>query len=153
MTKQRTLYHRIRPLTARMAANYQRGIGPTKMVLLLTTTGRKTGLARLSPLQFEEVDGAYVVAAARGRQADWFRNILANPRVRVQVGKRVFAANAEPVTDPRRIADFIELRLARHPLMMRLIMHLFDGLPLRFKRADIERLCQGKAMVILHPSD
>jgi hypothetical protein len=33
--------------------------------------------------------------------------------------------------------------------MMRLILHLFDGLPLRFSRADLEELCQEKAMVIL----
>ena len=58
---------------------------------------------------------------------------------------------AEPVTDPTRIADFIELRLRRHPLMIRLIMHLFDGLPLRFNRADLEKFCAEKAMVILLP--
>ena len=39
-----------------MAANYKRGIGPTGIVLLLTTTGRKTGLPHQTPLQFEIVD-------------------------------------------------------------------------------------------------
>ena len=58
---------------------------------------------------------------------------------------------AEPVTDPRRIADFIELRLKRHPVMIRLIMTLFDGLPLRLTRADLEKFCQEKAMAILRP--
>lgn len=33
--------------------------------------------------------------------------------------------------------------------MIRLIMHLFDRLPLRFDRADLEKLCQEKAIVIL----
>jgi deazaflavin-dependent oxidoreductase (nitroreductase family) len=146
----KTIYHRMRWLNARMAANYQRGIGPTRTVLLLTTIGRKSGQLHVTPLQFEEVNGAIYIASARGQQADWFKNILANPRVHVQLGKREFDAIAEPVTDPVRIADFIELRLRRHPLMIRLIMHLFDGLPLRFNRADLDASCKEKALVILH---
>ena len=146
----KSLYHAMRGLNARMAANYRRGIGPTGVVLLLTTTGRKTGLPRQTPLQFEVVDGLITIASARGQEADSFKNILANPRVHVQVQKREFDAAAEPVTDPRRIADFLEMRLRRHPVMVRLIMHLFDGLPLRFPRARLEEDQPAKALVILH---
>lgn len=52
MTK--TIYHRMKALNVRMAANYRRGIGPTRVVLLLTTTGRKSGLLRVTPLQYEK---------------------------------------------------------------------------------------------------
>jgi deazaflavin-dependent oxidoreductase (nitroreductase family) len=148
----KTIYHRMRSLNARMAANYRRGIGPRRVVLLLTTTGRKSGLPRLTPLQFEQVDGKFYVASARGPDADWFKNILDNPQVHVQVRDQEFNAMAEPVTDPLRIADFIELRLRRHPIMIRLIMHLFDGLPVRYTRADLEEFCKEKALVILHPN-
>jgi deazaflavin-dependent oxidoreductase (nitroreductase family) len=134
-----------------MAANYRRGFGPTRIMLLLTTTGRKSGLPRVTPLQFEEVDGIYYIASARGRDADWFKNIEANPNVHVQIRECAFDAIAEPVTDPSRIADFIKLRLKRHPVMIRLIITLFDGLPLRFTRADLEKFCQEKAMAILRP--
>jgi deazaflavin-dependent oxidoreductase (nitroreductase family) len=134
-----------------MVANYKRGIGPTRIVLLLTTIGRKSGLPRVTPLQYEEVEGQIYVASARGRQADWYKNILRNPNVRVQIRQREFDATAEPVTDPARIADFLELRLRRHPVMVRLIMHLFDRLPLRFTRADLEELSKEKALVIFHP--
>jgi deazaflavin-dependent oxidoreductase (nitroreductase family) len=130
----KTIYHRMKTLNARMAANYQRGFGPRRLVLLLKTIGRKSGQTRVTPLQFEQVDGDYYIASARGEQADWFKNILAHPQVHVQIGKREFAAMAEPVTDPARIADFIELRLRRHPIMIRLIMHFFDGLPWRVTR-------------------
>ncbi len=146
-----THYHRMKGLNARMMANYKRGFGPTRVVLLLTTLGRKSGLPRTTPLQYEEVNGNYYIASARGAEADWYKNILANPSVHVQVRDREFDAVAEPVTDPTRMADFIELRLRRHPFMIRLIMTLFDGLPLRFSRADLEQLCKEKAMVILHP--
>jgi hypothetical protein len=69
----------------------------------------------------------------------------------VQIREREFDAVAETVTDPIRIADFIELRHKRHPVMIRLIMHLFDGLPLRFTRTDLEKFSQEKAMALLHP--
>ncbi|WKZ35126.1 MAG: nitroreductase family deazaflavin-dependent oxidoreductase [Anaerolineales bacterium] len=146
-----TIYHRMKGLNTRMMANYKRGFGPTRVVMLLTTIGRKSGLPRVTPLQYEEVDGIYYIASARGSDADWIKNIRANPKVRVQIRDREFDAAAEPVTDPVRIADFIELRLKRHPIMIRLIMHLFDGLPIRFKRADLEKFCRKKAMAILRP--
>jgi deazaflavin-dependent oxidoreductase (nitroreductase family) len=147
----KTIYHRMKRLNALMANNYKRGIGPTGVVLLLTTTGRKSGLPRLTPLQYEQIDGEYYIASARGSQADWFKNILADPKVHIQIKKEEFDALAEPVTDPSRIADFIEIRLQRHPVMIRLIMHLVDRLPLRYSRADLEKFCKEKAMVILHP--
>jgi deazaflavin-dependent oxidoreductase (nitroreductase family) len=148
---QKTIYHRMKGLNARMMANYRRGLGPTRVVLLLTTLGRKSGLPRVTPLQYEEVNGCYYIASARGVEADWYKNVLANPSVHVQVREREFDAMAEPVTDPARIADFIELRLRCHPFMIRLIMTLFDGLPWRFSRADLEQFCAKKAMVVLHP--
>jgi deazaflavin-dependent oxidoreductase (nitroreductase family) len=149
----KTIYHRMKSLNTRMMANYKRGFGPTRVVMLLTTIGRKSGLPRQTPLQFEEVGGDYYIASARGSDADWFKNIQANPKVHVQIRDREFDALAEPVTDPVRIADFIELRLKRHPVMIRLIMHLVDGLPLRFSRADLEAFSKEKAMVILRKTD
>jgi deazaflavin-dependent oxidoreductase (nitroreductase family) len=147
----KTIYHHMKGLNARMMANYKRGFGPTRVVMILTTIGRKSGLPRQAPLQYEEVDGDYYIASARGSDADWFKNICANTKVRFQIRDREFDAVGEAVTDPIRIADFIELRLKRHPIMIRIIMHLFDGLPLRFSRADLEKFCKEKAMVILRP--
>jgi deazaflavin-dependent oxidoreductase (nitroreductase family) len=146
------MYHYMRGLNMRMMENYKRGFGPTRVVMLLTTIGRKSGLPRQTPLQYEEVGSDYYIASARGPDADWFKNIRANPKVHFQIRDREFDATAEPVTDPVRIADFIELRLSRHPVMIRLIIHLFDGLPLRFNRSELEEFCQEKAMVILHPT-
>lgn len=146
-----TIYHRMKALNQRMVANYQRGIGPTRIILLLTTIGRKSGLARITPLQYETFRGKYYIASARGQHSDWFKNIMANPHVHIQVGSKTMTAFAEPVTDPAQIADFLKLRLHRHPIMIRLIMHFADGLPLRFNNSDLEKISRGKALVILHP--
>lgn len=146
----KTIYHHMKSLNARMVANYQRGFGPTRVVLLLTTIGRKSGRMHTTPLQFEEVDGTYYVASARGKAADWYKNLCANSRVHVQLRTLEFDAIAEPVTDPERIADFLALRLHRHPFRMRLIMHLVDRLPLHYTRADLVALGKEKSMIILH---
>jgi deazaflavin-dependent oxidoreductase (nitroreductase family) len=52
---------------------------------LLETTGRRTGLPRRTPV-CDGLDGrTFWLIAQRGREADWVRNIMANPRVRVKV--------------------------------------------------------------------
>jgi deazaflavin-dependent oxidoreductase (nitroreductase family) len=144
------IYRLMRRANRFMAANYRKGHGPRRLVLLLTTTGRKSGLPRLTPLQFEQIDGDYYVGSARGAQADWFRNLLADPCVEVQVGEARFPARAEPVTDPVRVADFFALRLRRRPLMMGVLMRL-DGLPLFYTRTDLEKFAAGKAVAIIRP--
>ena len=60
-------------------------------VLLLTTTGRRTGEARTWPLVYQRTgDDIVVVASAAGapRHPSWYHNLRANPEVRVQVGER-----------------------------------------------------------------
>lgn len=120
------------------------------IVLLLTTIGRKSGLSRVTPLQYEEDQGLFYIGSARGVYADWYLNIQACPEVEVQVKERRFRAVAEPVSDPQRVADFLEIRLKRHPLFVGLLMRL-EGLPWRYSRADLESFAAQKAMVILHP--
>ncbi len=127
------------------------GRGPARVVLVLTTTGRKSGLPRQTPLQYEQVGDDYYIGSARGPQADWFRNLRVTPSVTVLVGGKELNAQAEAVTDPLRIADFLALRLERHPRMVGLIMHL-EGFPLRYTRADLEKFAVGKAVAILHPT-
>jgi deazaflavin-dependent oxidoreductase (nitroreductase family) len=56
-----------------------------RLVLLLTTRGRRTGRLQITPLQYEQVDGTLVVASAHGCASDWFRNALADPHVEVRV--------------------------------------------------------------------
>ncbi|MBN1454485.1 MAG: nitroreductase family deazaflavin-dependent oxidoreductase [Anaerolineales bacterium] len=132
---------------------YAIGLGPIvgKIILLLTTTGRKTGLKRVTPLQYEEIDGKYFFGAARGLKADWVRNIQANPQVEVRVKSLNFQGQAEVVTDPVRIADFIEVRLQRHPFMIGMIMQRAHGLSKQPSREQLERLAEKEVLVIVTP--
>ena len=83
-------------------------------------------------------------------KADWFRNIVTDPQVEVQVKSRRFRGVAEPVTDPAHIADFLELRLQRHPRMMGAILRS-AGLPSAPGRAQLEQYAAGLALVVIRP--
>lgn len=144
------IYRRMRRANRFMVGNYVKGRGPRGLVLLLTTTGRKSGLPRVTPLQYELIDGDYYLGSARGAQADWFRNLQADACVEIQVGGTRLPALAEAVTDPARIADFFALRLRRHPIMIGALMRL-EGLPLFYKRSDLEKFAANKALAIIHP--
>lgn len=132
---------------------YTVGLGPVigKIILLLTTTGRKSGLKRVTPLQYEEIDGSYYLGAARGLKADWVRNIRADPQVEVRVKSLNFQGQAEVVTDPVRIADFIEVRLQRHPFMIGMIMQKAHNLPKHPSREQLEKLAEKETLVIITP--
>jgi len=74
-------------------------------VALLTTTGRKTGEPRVSPLYFLRDGDRVIVAASRGGSAKnpmWYLNLKANPKVQVQIKKEVLDLNARDATDEER---------------------------------------------------
>jgi deazaflavin-dependent oxidoreductase (nitroreductase family) len=121
-----------------------------RFILLLTTRGRKSGLPRVTPLQYEMIDGDYYLGSARGMKADWCRNIQACPDVSLQVKGTKLHGKAELVTDPLRIADFMELRLKRHPTMVGRILEM-DGLSRKPGRAEMEAYAARLALVIVHP--
>ena len=133
---------------------YAIGLGPVigKIILLLTTTGRKSGLKRVTPLQYEEIDGKYYLGSARGLKADWVRNIQANSQVEVRVKSLNFHGQAEVVTDPSRFADFVEVRLQRHPLIVGAIMQRAHGLSKHPSREQLEKMAENEALVIITPT-
>ena len=74
---------------------------PGVYTLLLTTTGRRSGKARTTPLIYGEHDGAYVIVASKGGaddHPDWYLNLVDHPEVEVQVGADVFSASARTAT-------------------------------------------------------
>jgi deazaflavin-dependent oxidoreductase (nitroreductase family) len=101
---------------------YRLGLGWMigRYILLLTTTGRVSGLPRHTPLEYEyePEHNRYRIAAGWGGNTDWYRNLLANPHVIVQVGNRKFAALAEPAPDEEVARYMLEVS-QRHPRMDR----------------------------------
>jgi deazaflavin-dependent oxidoreductase (nitroreductase family) len=66
-------------------------------LLLLTTTGAKSGHLRVNPLAFTRDGDRYVVIASKGGHVsnpDWYHNLVANPDVIVEVDGQKFASKA-----------------------------------------------------------
>ncbi len=69
--------------------------------MLLVHTGRVSGEPRQVVLEVVERDrttGAVSVASGFGPQADWYRNVLANPEVTFQVGRHGYDGVARPLS-------------------------------------------------------
>jgi deazaflavin-dependent oxidoreductase (nitroreductase family) len=79
-------------------------------LVLLTTTGAKSGIERTQPLVCREGDGGtiYVFASKAGADTHpaWFHNLVAHPRVTVERGSERYAAIATPVEGAERDAIF-----------------------------------------------
>lgn len=80
-------------------------------VLLITTTGAKTGLERTNPLVFSQDGGRLVIVASKGGAPSnpaWFHNLRAHPVVTVELGGERFHARASvvrPESERRRLYD------------------------------------------------
>jgi len=74
-------------------------------ILLLSVTGRKSGLTRTTALVYFEDDGNYVVVGSDGaarRDPQWWKNLEVNPQATVRVGRNKFAARASLATGAKR---------------------------------------------------
>jgi deazaflavin-dependent oxidoreductase (nitroreductase family) len=66
-------------------------------LLLLTTTGARSGRRRTTPMMFDrDGDRVLVMASNAGatKAPDWYRNLVADPRVTVEIGDETYEAVA-----------------------------------------------------------
>jgi deazaflavin-dependent oxidoreductase (nitroreductase family) len=65
------------------------GIFAGRPLLLLHHKGARSGVERVSPLMYQQLDGAYAVFASKGgadTNPHWFHNLVANPEVSIELG-------------------------------------------------------------------
>jgi len=74
-------------------------------LLLLSTTGAKSGLRRTNPLVYTTDGDRIVVVASKGgapSHPDWYRNVVANPDVTIELPDETFEARASVPTGAER---------------------------------------------------
>ena len=97
--------------------------------LMLTHTGRKSGLPRQTVIEVVKHDKAkqtYYVVSGWGEKADWYRNIRKTPQVTVQSGRRKFQTNAEFIPVEKAI-DIVSTYAREHPVAFNELSGLFLG--------------------------
>ncbi|MDE3044935.1 MAG: nitroreductase family deazaflavin-dependent oxidoreductase [Acidobacteriota bacterium] len=86
-------------------------------MLLLHTTGAKSGLERVNPMMYLNENGRiYVFASKAGADThpDWFHNLRANPHVSVEIGTEHYDATARNLEESER-ASVYALQAERYP--------------------------------------
>ena len=122
--------------------------------LLLTHTGRKSGLPRqafLEVLQYDKVSDTYCVLSGWGKQPDWFRNVEQTPQVVIEVGRRRFPACAvrlEPEVAERAILNYAR----RYPIAIRVLPRLI-GYCVDGTEEDFRALARQGIVVAFHPTE
>ncbi len=99
------------------------GIAPSRRapVLLVTTTGVRSGQPRLTPLSSTTAGERLVVIASKGgspTHPDWYRNLVAHPEVTIELGGETFRARASTAEEPERTRLFDQQAA---------VMAFFDG--------------------------
>lgn len=86
-------------------------------LLLLHTTGAKSGQERVNPMMYLDLDGhRYVFASYAGNDSHpaWYHNLVAHPGVTVEAGTETYRATAIPVSPEQRDRVYAE-QARRYP--------------------------------------
>ncbi len=87
-----------------MVPIFRLGLGPFfgnpiwGYMMVLKTTGRKSGKTRFSPVNYAIMNGNIYCTAGWGHIADWYRNLIANPNIEIILPNRALAGVAEEVS-------------------------------------------------------
>jgi len=78
-------------------------------LLLLHTTGAKSGQPRMSPLAYLPVDGKILIVGSKAgapTHPDWVHNLRANPAARIEIGSDSYDVVARELPDDEREATY-----------------------------------------------
>jgi deazaflavin-dependent oxidoreductase (nitroreductase family) len=81
---------------------YQFGLGGLLnlgSIMVLTTRGRRTGLARHVPVEYRRHGSKIYIVSVWGPRTDWYQNLLANPQATIQLGHNAYGVTASVVED------------------------------------------------------
>lgn len=78
-------------------------------LLLLTTTGAKSGRPRLAPLAYFTIDGTMIIIGSKAgadTNPDWVHNLRANPDAHIEVGTEAYDVTSRELPRDERDALF-----------------------------------------------
>ncbi len=84
---------------------YRMGLGflIAKQVLILTTRGRVSAKERRTPLWYVSDGDAIYCLSGWGASSDWWKNLEADPKAHLQIGRRRWKLRGEVVPEPQEV--------------------------------------------------
>ena len=130
---------------------YRLGLGGliAKHTLLLTTTGCRSGVPRVVPLDYQQEGDTYYLIAEGGGRSPWYRNVVANPEVEARVGARRIRGMATPLTDAKEKAHVLRLFVQRSERLAQ----RYYGIPRNASDEDLLALAPQRAIVAVRPRE
>lgn len=121
--------------------------------LLIHHRGRRSGVTRQTVVEVVDSDvhhGSYVVVAAWGRKTDWYRNIVADPQVEIEVSTERVAAMARTVTRQEAELHLREFS-RRHPTAFKELGSVLVGQRSQDPEETVRRFVQAMPVVEFTP--
>jgi deazaflavin-dependent oxidoreductase (nitroreductase family) len=99
---------------------YRLGLGSLvgRLFMVMTTTGRKSGQPRRTAIEFHEFKGRKFVLSGWSTQADWFRNIEANPYITIQTWRGAERVFAHKLTSEAELSEAFEFAMSNPSMRM-----------------------------------
>ena len=92
--------------------------------MILTSTGRRTGRARKTPLWYVRDRDHVYCFSGWGSSSDWLKNLEVNPSAQVRVGKGTEETRGVIIQDPQQIEKVLNMFLQKYGRLVRVIYHM-----------------------------
>jgi deazaflavin-dependent oxidoreductase (nitroreductase family) len=127
------------------------GLGPLvgRIFVLITQTGRKSGLPRRTMTEVHVVNGRKYAPCAFGERAQWYKNIQADPLVTIQTADGVERVTARRVTDGDELLAVFQAMRAKNPMADKYL----DSLDIRPTAEDIHAKKDRIYILTFDPTD
>ena len=122
--------------------------------LLLTHTGRKSGLVRQTVIEVVRHDketNVYLVASGFGHKSDWFLNIEQNPNVTITVKQRTLPARARLLSESDSAKELLDYA-KRHPIAVRELSSILTGKSLEATEESCREFAKSAPIIALEPN-
>ena len=82
--------------------------------ITITVTGRKSGRAISIPVWFALEDDKLYLLPVQGSDTQWYKNVLKNPRIRIDARGAEAEFQAIPITDAKQVSSVVEKFRAKY---------------------------------------
>lgn len=97
-------------------------LGLGRILLILTTQGRKTGKKRRTPLEYHRIDGIITIFSSLGDDSGWMKNLRTNPdALMVRHGFHRFQPQVEIVRDTNEKLRILKWYIVKHGRLSKML--------------------------------
>lgn len=118
----------------------------SKNFMLISYTGRKSGKAYTTPVNYVQEDGMILVTSFRDRT--WWRNLIGGAHVSLLVKGKSLEGVGEAITDETEVARYMSIYLSKVPQMAK-YFHVGVGEDGKLRQEDLAQAAKTQLMICI----